>query len=122
MDLDIKSCDTYIKDYRNCTKLSSRLEQYYVYGKKLDCQPLKELMVACVRYKQNVTIDDYKLLLDNEQKRMEELKRIKESNRQNNIWSYRDLPPSDWNDPLPQWAQDRVKQTSWYTKEENSQK
>jgi hypothetical protein len=121
MDFKIQSCDAYIKDYRHCNKLTSRLEQYYVYGKRLDCKPLKELMLACLRYKQNVTLDDYKILIMNEQKKKEEFKRINEINKQNDIWSYRDVAPSDWNAPLPEWAQDRIKQTSWFTKEENKQ-
>ena len=27
----------------------------------------------------------------------------------NDVWKYRDTPPSDWNKPLPQWFQDKNK-------------
>ena len=47
-----------------------------------------------------------KKILESEQNR---IKQRLEASKRNDVWKYRDSPPSDWNKPLPEWFQKKSK-------------
>ena len=79
----------------------------------LDCDLLNNLFFDCRKY-----IEDPELNLESfvRLKKYENelvLKRI-DSIKKNDVWELRKEPPSDWNAPLPDWANERLKDTIWY--------
>jgi hypothetical protein len=109
------SCKHYEYEYNSCSKLKSRLYQFYENGSKFDCNILKNLLKDCESWKKDMKQESLQNIVNYEKKIMIERKK---SVSDNNVWTYREKPPSDWNAKLPLWAEERVKGSSWYTQNE----
>lgn len=47
----IRPCDIYNKEYKDCTAIVSRLHQMFVHGSTIDCNHRHEDYTNCLRWK-----------------------------------------------------------------------
>ena len=105
------SCKTYDYEFKSCETFKSRLYQRYENGSKLDCKFLKDLITHCDLWKNDLNQNSLKSIIDYEKNL---IIRRKQSSLNNDIWTLRDKPPYDWNSQLPDWAIERIKNSSWH--------
>lgn len=99
---------------RNCGRLS-RFNRWFMSDDQnnLDCDRLKELFFICQKYVSDPQ-RNLQCLMPLKTYENELARRRIESIKNNDVWELRKEPPSDWNDPLPDWAAERVKDSYWF--------
>ncbi len=115
-------CDHYEYEFNMCSSFMNKVNNYYR-GVESDpdrtCESYKNLFLDCVSYERNPGQNfDALLRLKAYEKQM--LEKRRQSAENNDVWTKRTSPPSDWNAPLPDWCMERLKQTVWYKKQENN--
>jgi hypothetical protein len=116
-DKELKlSCEHYEHELSYCSYFN--LTKYFQ-GEEMKCDQLKLLLNSCLSYKKDKSAnsEDFKQLKAYETSLNE--KRRKQS-LENDTWKLRQSPPSDWNSKLPQWAEDHIKESSWFKESQDS--
>lgn len=115
--LNLLPCDHYEYEFRNCTSFRNKLYNYYMGVEKsaAECDYYNQLFVACVKYKHNPA-ENFDSLLKLNKYESELVERRAQAARANDVWQLRrpNEPPSDWNAKLPDWCEERLKDTYWY--------
>lgn len=104
ISFQIRECDEYKDEYKNCTSYKDRFQQYFVFGEYLDCEQWNKDYKNCCKLEEK---DDWQAGVDlivSEKKRRDA--RFK-NHYANNIWTKRSEPPANWAAPLPEWMQER---------------
>jgi hypothetical protein len=52
----IRPCEMYKDEYKDCTNFKSRFHQYFIYGETLDCVQWKKDLDNCERWVENQNI------------------------------------------------------------------
>lgn len=103
-ELQLRPCDRYKGEHKECKSFRGRFQQYFVYGENLNCDQWREDYNNCQKWNwfkdKNAAIE----VIKSEMKRSDE--RMK-AHSDNTIWTKRDKPPEDWNQPLPDWMAER---------------
>ncbi|CAB3255288.1 unnamed protein product [Arctia plantaginis] len=100
----IRECDLYYDEYKECTSLKGRFQQYFIYGETLDCNQWKKDYDNCCKWESSKDLKAADALITSERNRRMERFR---AHYRNDIWKKRDSPPTDWDKPLPDWMQKR---------------
>ncbi len=87
-------CKDIEHEFAYCTKWTSKVDQYYRYGKLSDCSSFEGLHKDCFDWIKNIDKDSLKRIIDYDAKASEDRKRQAAAN---DIWTYRQAPPYDWN-------------------------
>ncbi|XP_075218113.1 synaptic plasticity regulator PANTS [Lycorma delicatula] len=98
----VRDCYWYDAEYSDCTSIRGRFHQYFVYGEPLDCTQWKRDSKNCYKWESSRDPDSVKELINSELERRE--KRL-DAFYDNGVWEHRTEPPSNWNDPLPEWME-----------------
>ena len=96
----VRPCGIYREEYKSCTSSELRRHQKYTLGYELDCSTWLEDAQNCDKYYFEDDMEALKKIITNEKERQRE--RLK-GPLNNNVWEYRDSPPSDWSKPIPGW-------------------
>lgn len=105
-----RPCHWYKDEYKECTKLRSRLNQYFIFGHSIDCQQWDIDYKNCMNYRLTKNIDSLQKVIDSENERIK--KRLK-ATQDNDVWQLRTEPPKEiWNRPLPKWLNERYESSS----------
>ncbi|CAH2241168.1 UPF0545 protein C22orf39 homolog [Pararge aegeria] len=96
----IRDCEMYKDEYKECTSFRARFHQYFIYGETLDCNQWKKDYNNCCKWTDDGDLKAADAVIKSE--RIRRLERLK-SHYQNDIWTKREAPPSDWDKPLPDW-------------------
>lgn len=102
----IRPCGMYKEEYNDCKCMKARFHQYYIFGEFLDCTQWKIDYDNCYlwqKYKNKEALDE--LIKSEKTRRMERLR----NHYNNNVWERRDKPPENWDAPLPDWLQEKHK-------------
>lgn len=105
----IRPCFLYKEEYDDCKSLKARFHQYFIHGESTDCLQWKRDYDSCVRFEENA--NDLKAaeeIIVSEAKRREDRLR---PHFQNTTWKKRNQPPGEWAKPLPEWLQEKNKNT-----------
>ncbi|CAH1154027.1 unnamed protein product [Phaedon cochleariae] len=94
----IRRCTYYDEEYSDCTSYRARFNQYFIFGKTLDCSQWKKDSVNCYKWKDTEDVKAANELVQNEKQRRKERLLPHYSN---DVWVKRKSPPEDWNKPLP---------------------
>nr|CAD7412093.1 unnamed protein product [Timema poppensis] len=109
----IRPCDIYKEEYSDCTSIKARFHQYFIHGEMVDCSQWKKDFNNCSKWTLDQNIDAMQDLVLSEQDRRR--KRFQAHNN-NTVWQKRAQPPADWNKPLPDWLENKYKDTYLYHK------
>lgn len=94
----VRPCERYKELYSTCSSWVARIQQYYVYGEKLDCNPHYDNYKACMKYRKTKNAN----LLDPVIKWEENMILVRNKSVElNTVWQLRDKPPKNFSDPLP---------------------
>lgn len=96
----IRECDLYYDEYKDCTSFKGRFQQYFVYGDTLDCNQWKKDYDNCCKWRDSEDLKAADALIKSETNRR--MQRFRAHYR-NDTWKKRDSPPEDWDKPLPDW-------------------
>lgn len=109
-------CDHYDHEYRACSSFTGRIDNYYrgVSISSDECARFRSLFDDCSKYARDPASNFDSLLRLNDYENAL-MKQRADASRANDVWQRRDSgPPSDWNAPLPDWCQQKLKESSWY--------
>ncbi|XP_073982971.1 synaptic plasticity regulator PANTS [Rhodnius prolixus] len=110
----IRPCVLYAEEYKDCKSIRSRFHQRFVYGTFLDCNQWKTDYDNCLKWTEDNNQKACKDLVESEVlRRIERLK----AHNDNDTWEKRTSPPTTWNDPLPEWMEEKLKYS--YLKEKS---
>ncbi|KAK0098988.1 hypothetical protein PV326_010964 [Microctonus aethiopoides] len=113
-DWMLKPCHVYLTEYKDCRSILGRFYQNFYYGEMLNCTQWKTDYENCLAWQSKDDDIAFNELLTSEKKRR--LERLA-PHVQNNVWKNRTAPPSDWNNPLPEWMAQRNKGTYFDAKQ-----
>ncbi|CAH1976351.1 unnamed protein product [Acanthoscelides obtectus] len=104
----IRPCRVYDAEYSDCTSFAARFNQYFIYGKTLDCSQWKKDSISCHKWIDNEDAEAARELVHSE--------KVRRRNRllphvQNDVWQKRKEAPADWNKPLPEHMQKEYENT-----------
>lgn len=112
--LNLLSCEHYEYEYNSCKNLKSKIYDYYRGDTPAHpCEYYQNLLVDCLKYKRDPRTN-FESLVRLKKYENELVEKRNESIKQNDVWTLRERPPSDWNAPLPDWCMENLKQTYWY--------
>ncbi|TRY69966.1 hypothetical protein TCAL_02330 [Tigriopus californicus] len=94
----LRKCDCYNEEYKSCSKLRSRFQQYYIHGEIQSCQNWKENYNDCLSWTRTGDKKFAKQIIEREKARIGQRLR---DHLSNDVWELRDEPPADFNAPLP---------------------
>lgn len=96
-----RPCEWYKDEYKECKKILSRLHQYFIFGKSIDCSQWNTDYQNCMDYRSKKSVDSLQRVIDSEMKRVRIRKQAQDAN---DVWEARTSPPTEmWNLPLPKW-------------------
>ncbi|XP_028129903.1 UPF0545 protein C22orf39 homolog [Diabrotica virgifera virgifera] len=99
-DWMIRKCFIYDEEYSDCTSLKARFNQYFIFGKSIDCSQWKRDSINCYKWENDKDVNAANELVKSEkQKRKERLL----PHYKNDVWTKRTSPPENWNCPLPDY-------------------
>lgn len=104
----IRPCMVYKGEYDDCASIKARFNQYFIFGKTLDCTQWKTDYHNCYQWEKHKSEEAYNELIESEKRRR--LERLL-PHVQNDVWERRERPPEDWNAPLPEWMQKQFENT-----------
>ncbi|XP_067937430.1 synaptic plasticity regulator PANTS-like [Watersipora subatra] len=94
----VRPCTVYEEEYKECSSVTARFHQNYVYGRKLDCQKWYDDWKSCEKYLKSGDSKHLTGIIEHEKGRRA---RRLEAAANNTVWEYRSNPPTDWTKPLP---------------------
>ena len=120
-EFNLLPCDHYEYEFKQCSSFKGKFLQYYRGEKpEYECRFYQDLFVDCLKYEREPEKNlDSLIRLRNYENEL--VNKRKDSTLKNDVWKFRKEPPSDWNAPLPDWAEENIKDSFWY-KSRNSQK
>merc|ERR1711962_861714 len=86
----LRPCEVYKEEYKDCTRIRSRMYQLYIDGETQDCSQWKKDYENCLQYRKRNDMEALSEVLEVEKQRY--IQRIQTS-RANDVWEYRDSPP-----------------------------
>ncbi|KAI4490891.1 hypothetical protein M0804_003835 [Polistes exclamans] len=102
----IRPCEIYYDEYKECKYWKSRFHQYFIHGHKIDCSSWQKDYHYCKMWQENQSEEAYEALITSEKEHR--INRLK-GHIGNKVWERRDKPPEDWNSPLPEWMEEKFK-------------
>ena len=113
--LNLLPCDHYEYEYNSCAGWRGKVNNYYrgVSISDEECKKYQELFIECHKYQKDPSSNFDSLLKLNKYEN-ELMKKRLDSARGNDVWTMRKSPPDDWNAKLPEWCQERLKESIWY--------
>lgn len=97
--LQIRPCDIYYDEYKECKSIKARFQQYFVHGESSDCTPWKRDYDNCAKFEETKDLRAARALIESEkQRRVDRFK----GHYMNDVWKKRDQPPANWNSELPE--------------------
>lgn len=107
-DWMVRPCVVYKAEYDDCCSLKARFNQYFIFGKMLDCDQWNTDYRNCYQWQKYKSEEAYaELIASEKQRRLERLR----PHYRNDVWKRREEPPENWNAPLPEWMQKEYKNT-----------
>lgn len=106
--MQLRPCSVYKEEYRECKSFRGRFNQYFIFGEYLNCDQWGEDYNNCQKHSWLNDKEAAKLVIRSELSRR--AVRIK-AHFDNDVWTKRESPPSDWAKPLPAFMQERNKNT-----------
>ena len=97
----LRECESYKDEYKGCSSMKGKLYMYYINGKITSCDEWKQNFEDCQLWVNNKDESAVKRVIEREDKRITE--RLK-GHYENDVWECRasnEMPPADWNKPLP---------------------
>ncbi|KAG5871997.1 hypothetical protein JTB14_030839 [Gonioctena quinquepunctata] len=104
----IRRCSVYDEEYSDCTSFKARFNQYFIFGKTLDCSQWKKDSINCYKWTEKQDVKAASELIQAEKTRRKE--RLL-PHYANDVWEKRKAPPEDWNKPLPEYLQKEYEYT-----------
>ncbi|XP_053214304.1 UPF0545 protein C22orf39 homolog [Panonychus citri] len=104
----VRPCEWYQEENRNCKNFFQRFNQKFIYGKGLDCDQWSRDYKNCLGFRNTGDEQLMQKVIDSENKRI--TKFVVNSER-NDIWESRTEPPPNWNRKLPDWWNERTKES-----------
>ncbi|CAN7984855.1 unnamed protein product, partial [Ixodes hexagonus] len=104
----VRPCEWYLEEYKDCKSIRGRFHQYFIFGSTLDCDNWSKDYTNCLRWRKEKDIEALRSVVDSEAQRKKE--RL-DGSLQNNVWELRSEPPKDWNKPLPEWMNEKLRNT-----------
>jgi len=104
----MRPCEWYKDEYKECSSIKGRIHQYFIFGHNLDCSSWNKDYNNCILFRKTRGKEAIQSVVESEKRRYEE--RMK-SSQANDAWTYRKTPPEWWNNPLPDYLQDRYRGT-----------
>lgn len=98
----VRPCDEYKIEYKECKGIRSRFQQYFVYGTLTDCIPWIDDYNSCVKWEEEQDVKALKRLVVSETLRR--INRFK-PHEENDVWEKRKTPPENWCSEPPEWFQ-----------------
>ncbi|XP_063700862.1 synaptic plasticity regulator PANTS [Culicoides brevitarsis] len=95
----IRPCDVYYEEYKDCKSIKARFQQYFVHGEPTDCMPWRRDYDNCTKFLKSKDLKAARALIESEKERRRE--RFK-GHYANDVWTRRDKPPENWSAPLPE--------------------
>ncbi|XP_017883234.1 UPF0545 protein C22orf39 homolog [Ceratina calcarata] len=103
----IRPCELYKAEYKECTSIRGRFHQYFVFGEFLNCTQWKIDYDNCYLWNKYKNETAYKDLVNSERTRR--FIRL-QGHYTNDVWEKRETrPPENWNTPLPDWIEEKNK-------------
>lgn len=93
----VRPCERYKELYDTCSSTMGRIQQYYVYGEKLDCDQHFRNYKNCINYRKTKDINLLDPIIEWEENMIK--LRLK-SVELNTVWQLRGEPPDNFNKPL----------------------
>lgn len=107
-------CDHYDFEFNSCKSLKTKVYNYYRgETNEHECDYYKNLFLDCTMYEREPA-KNFNSLLRLKAYENELVKKRIEDNKNNDVWTMREVPPSDWNSPLPDWCNEQLKNSYWY--------
>ena len=108
-------CAHYEYEFKQCSNSLKKLAYEHLTGEKLatDCRVYSKLYDSCLKKSVNENIDLQKYEANLFESRLRSV-------QENNVWTYRNSPPPNWNTELPDWCIEHLKTTSWFKKQSNN--
>lgn len=113
----IRPCDRYEDEYTECKSAKSRRQQIFVHGQTIDCETWAKDLANCKKWTWAGDEEAAMAVIDSERRR---LRQRLIPHMKSDVWSKRNGPPPDWNNPLPEFEElnknsylTRVKETGW---------
>lgn len=107
-ELQLRPCDRYKDEYKECKSFRGRFQQYFVYGESQSCDQWSIDYNNCMKWSWFENKDAALEVIKSEMKRRDERM---QAHLDNTTWTKRDKPPDDWNKPLPDWMAQRNEHT-----------
>lgn len=104
----IRDCGVYKDEYKDCKCFRSRFNQYFIFGELLSCEQWREDYNNCQKFSWLDDKEAAKNLIRSELSR--KAARFK-AHHANDVWTKRDTPPANWSAPLPDFIEERNKNT-----------
>lgn len=98
----------YKDEYKECKSIKGRFNQYFIFGEYLDCTQWANDYNNCQKHSWFNDKEAAKLVIKSELNRR--ATRLK-AHYDNDIWTKRETPPTDWSKPLPAFMEERNKST-----------
>lgn len=95
----VRPCERYKELYETCSSILGRIQQYYVYGERLDCDQHDRNYRNCMKYRKT---KDLKILDSVIEWENDMIKLRLKSVEMNSVWQMRGKPPDDFDKPLPE--------------------
>ncbi|XP_067142843.1 synaptic plasticity regulator PANTS [Centruroides vittatus] len=115
----VKPCEWYKEEYRDCMSFKARFNQYFIYGKFLECKEWLCNYEDCLKWRKCKDPQYLSSVIEDEKRRRE--KRMN-SAKENDVWELRKEPPKDWNKPLPDYLVSRQGYSIFEEKEKEFKK
>lgn len=98
----------YKDEHKECKSFKARFNQYFIFGHYLSCEQWRIDHNNCQKYAWRGDKEAARELIISELERR--TKRLK-AHYDNDTWKKREQPPDDWAKPLPQFMEERNKNT-----------
>ncbi|XP_044754402.1 UPF0545 protein C22orf39 homolog [Coccinella septempunctata] len=96
----IRPSSEYESEYKECSSIKARINQYFIFGKPIDCSNWKRNSINAAKWEDSKDEKAAVEVITNEQQRRKE--RLM-SQINNDVWEKRSSPPENWNAPLPDY-------------------
>ncbi|EFN85973.1 UPF0545 protein C22orf39-like protein, partial [Harpegnathos saltator] len=115
----IRPCLIYKAEYDDCTSVKGRFHQYFIFGESINCEQWKTDYFNCYQWKKYKSEEAYDEVIKSEKRRRRE--RL-QPHYENDVWERREKPPENWNAPLPEWMQEKFKNSYLQIRSEEMKK
>ncbi|XP_031631321.1 UPF0545 protein C22orf39 homolog [Contarinia nasturtii] len=102
----IRPCSIYKDEFKECKSFKGRFNQYYVFGEYLNCDQWRDDYNNCQKHS---WFDDKEAGTSVIQSELSRRAARLKAHYDNDVWTKREHPPSDWNKPLPAFLAERSK-------------